>query len=52
MPYNAPRNGGPQAKGFSLAANHSIAVLVLVALVVLWALRHIFGTVAVSAGTK
>ena len=53
MPYNAPNRGGAQSSGgLSLAANHSVAVLVLAALVILWALRHVFGTVSVSAGTR
>jgi hypothetical protein len=53
MPYNAPQRGGGQpAKGLSLASNHSIALIVLAALVLLWALRHVFGTVSVSAGTR
>lgn len=53
MPYNAPNRGGAQASGgLSLASNHSIAILVLAALVILWALRHVFGTVSVSAGTR
>ena len=50
MPYN-PRTPGKDAK-FSLSTNHGLAMLVLVALVVLFALRHVFGTIAVSAGTK
>lgn len=50
MPYN-PRTPGKSA-GFSLNTNHGLAVLVLVALVILFALRHVFGTIAVSAGTK
>jgi hypothetical protein len=51
MPYNKPR-GSEADSGSGLAANHSVAVLVLVALVALFALRHVFGTVAVSAGTS
>lgn len=50
MPYNSPASrGGQQSQGFSLAANHTIGLLVLAALVILWALRHVFGTFAVSA---
>lgn len=52
MPYNAPQRGGQPSKGLSLASNHSVAILVLAALVILWALRHVFGTVTVSAGTR
>jgi len=52
MPFNAPNRGGAQTGGFSLASNHSIAILVLAALVILWALRHVFGTVSVQAGTR
>lgn len=51
MPYNTPRGAQP-SKGLSLASNHSVALLVLAALVILWALRHVFGTVSVSAGTR
>ena len=54
MTYNGPtsRGGAQPSKGLSIAANHSVAVLVLAALVILWALRHVFGTVTVSAGTR
>lgn len=53
MPYNAPTGrGGQPPKKLSVAANHSVAVLVLAALVLLWAMRHVFGTISVSAGTK
>ena len=53
MPYNRPnRDSAQPSKGISLASNHSVAILVLAALVILWALRHVFGTVTVSAGTR
>lgn len=54
MPYNSPgnRGSGQQSKGFSLNTNHSVAVLVLAALVLLWAMRHVFGLASVTVGTN
>lgn len=53
MPYNSrdPNASGAQ-NGYQLAIPRSLGVMVLVALVALWALRHVFGSVAVTAGTK
>jgi len=52
MPYNSrdPNASGTQ-NGYQLAIPRSLAILVLMALVVLWALRHVFGTISVQAGT-
>jgi hypothetical protein len=53
MPYNSrdPNASGTQ-NGYQLAVPRSLGVLVLIALVALFALRHVFGSVAVSAGTN
>lgn len=53
MPYNRPnRESAQTGSKLSIASNHSVAVLLLAAVVILWALRHVFGTVSVSAGTR
>lgn len=53
MPYNPrqPDNGGGVA-AHKLPHPRNLAMAVLLALVALWALRHVFGTISVSAGTK
>ena len=53
MAYNQPRSGGDTAPSAWQHVNtRSVAFTVLAALVILCALRHVFGTVTVSAGTK
>jgi len=53
MPYNSR---DPNASGGQMAHQYpvprTLAIAVLVALVALFALRHVFGSVAVSAGTN
>lgn len=49
MPYNS-RDPNAASTGFSLAANHGLALLVVGAVVVLFLLRHFYG--AVEVGTK
>lgn len=55
MAYNDTRGTSQPSGGFGLhglAIPNSLAVLVLIALVILFALRHIYGAVSVSAGTR
>lgn len=53
MAYNQPRSsGGDTSNGYQLPISRSFAVAVLVALVVLFALRHLFGSIRIEGGTK
>lgn len=53
MPYNSrDPNANTGTSPWKLDVPRNVAIAVLVALVVLWALRHVFGTVTVSAGSN
>lgn len=53
MPYSSrsPDSNGSQA-AYQLPHPRNLAMLLLAALVILWALRHVYGALSVSAGTK
>ena len=50
MPYNSRSSSSGGTSAWQLPHSRNLALLVLVALVVLWALRHIFGSVKVEGG--
>jgi hypothetical protein len=52
MPYNQRDPGGNATAAHQQPVPRSLAILVLMALVALWAMRHIFGAITVQAGTK
>jgi len=53
MPYNSrdPNASSGQA-AHQFPVSRTLAFTILVALVILFALRHVFGSIAVSAGTS
>jgi hypothetical protein len=53
MPYNPPpQRGEKSGSAGKVAANHSVAVLLLGALIALVVLRHVYGVAALSVGTR
>lgn len=52
MPLNLRSPAGDQPAAYTHPISRSLAVTVLAALVLLWALRHLFGNVSVNAGVK
>lgn len=52
MPLNLRNPGGDQPPAYSHPISRSLAVTVLAALVLLWALRHLFGSVSIQAGVS
>jgi hypothetical protein len=52
MPF-LPRNPNPQSSGgLSLPTHKAFALLVLAALIVLIAMRHLFGSIRVEGGAR
>lgn len=54
MPYNmrTPGNGGDSKAAHQYPVPRTLAMLVIAAVVILWALRHIYGAITVEAGTR
>jgi hypothetical protein len=53
MPYNSrDPNAASGTSAWQLPVSRGFAVAVLVALVILFALRHVFGSITVAAGSS
>lgn len=53
MPYNrTPESKPALGHGLRLATPRTMALILLIALLVLWGLRHFFGSITISAGTR
>ena len=50
--FRDPSSGGESAPATSYPISRSFAFTVLLALVALWALRHVFGSISVNAGSR
>jgi hypothetical protein len=48
--FRSPEGNNPPASSHKIT--RSFALIVLLAVIVLWALRHVFGSVRLEAGTR
>jgi hypothetical protein len=54
MPFgDKPRSGaGDTTSASSFPVSRALGITVLAALVILWALRHIYGSISIEAGAR
>lgn len=52
MPYNSRDPNAGTVAGWQLSVPRGLAAALILALLILWALRHVYGTISVSAGAN